>query len=449
MSMKKFAVKGLIILAAVVALCIFFSGTVRTLTTPKVRFAQAKYGRLEQEAELKGKIVFPEEEEIRVNVPAELTLTVTRIHVAAGDKVKSGQTLLSTRVTNGEKTLETLRKDYSTAQRELRALEKKAEPIRLNRNERRWQAAWEREETAQSAERDAWIDLQVFLSRDGQTLQDGKLPEGASEDTAAAFDTWKQKSGERESATAAREALDRYAIPEESWTVLQQIAEQRGKMQDAEKKILALQVLTRTAEKITAPHAGYVTQISVEKGAEADGDTVLLKMTPKDRGPVIRVDLTGVKQTVGSGATLTVGGSGYDTATVKVAETGLNQEGHPYADAEVDDDVIYALGNISAILKDEIKVRLVTRSQESTCLIPASAVRGSGSSRYVYLGEAESSSFGGSQMKARKKDVTVLAESGSTVSVAEDLSYVKILYMEDRALTENCAVMGYAGESGT
>ena len=179
MSMKKIAVKGLIILAAVVALCIFFSGTVRTLTTPKVRFAQAKNGRLEQEAELKGKIVFPEEEEIRVDIPSDLTLTVTRIHVAAGDKVKSGQTLLSTRVTNGEKTLETLKKDYSTAQRELRTLEKKAEPIRLTRNERRWQAAWEKEEAAQGAERDAWIDLQVFLTRDGLTLQEGKLPEGA------------------------------------------------------------------------------------------------------------------------------------------------------------------------------------------------------------------------------------------------------------------------------
>ena len=49
MSMKKFALKGLVILAAAVALCIFFSGTVRTLTTPKVRFAQAKMGRMEQE----------------------------------------------------------------------------------------------------------------------------------------------------------------------------------------------------------------------------------------------------------------------------------------------------------------------------------------------------------------------------------------------------------------
>ena len=58
MKMKKFALRGLLILAIVVALCMFFSGTVRTLTTPKVRFAQAKNGKFEQEIELKGKVVF-------------------------------------------------------------------------------------------------------------------------------------------------------------------------------------------------------------------------------------------------------------------------------------------------------------------------------------------------------------------------------------------------------
>ena len=43
----------------------------------------------------------------------------------------------------------------------------------------------------------------------------------------------------------------------------------------------------------------------------------------------------------------------------------------------------------------------------------------------------------------RKYDVTVLAESASTVSVAEDLSYSKVLYMEDRVISEGGTVMLY------
>ena len=96
--MKKMALRGLLILAAVVALCIFFSGTVRTLTTPKVRFAQVKMGKFEQSTSLTGKVVFPETEEIRIQVPEGMLLTVTRVKASAGDKVKAGDTLLTAKV---------------------------------------------------------------------------------------------------------------------------------------------------------------------------------------------------------------------------------------------------------------------------------------------------------------------------------------------------------------
>ena len=122
MKMKKFALRGLLILAIVVALCMFFSGTVRTLTTPKVRFAQAKNGKFEQEIELKGKVVFPETEEIRVQVPRDLSLTIGQVKVAAGDKVKAGAVLMNAHVTDEEKNLEALQKEYENAQKELRTL---------------------------------------------------------------------------------------------------------------------------------------------------------------------------------------------------------------------------------------------------------------------------------------------------------------------------------------
>ena len=35
MNLKKFAVRGLIVLAVAVALCMFFSGTIKTITTAK------------------------------------------------------------------------------------------------------------------------------------------------------------------------------------------------------------------------------------------------------------------------------------------------------------------------------------------------------------------------------------------------------------------------------
>lgn len=445
MTMKKFALRGLIVLAVAVALCIFFSGTLRTLTTPKARFAQAKMGKFEQSTSLTGKVVFPEEAEIRLPVPEGVTLTVTRVRVAAGDRVKQGDPLIQARVTDVDKTLETLRKDYETARNSLRTLEKKTGEIRLSPGEQKWQEAWEAEKTAMEAERDARVNRQVLLQQAGLEAGADALPADAGEELTAADQAWRDAEAAWQRAQAQLKALDRYAITETTWTSLQQKKEYTEKMAACEEQMTALQVLKKEAEQISAPYDGYVSQVLVEKGASVDGDTVLLMMTAEGTAPVIRADLGSMKQDIGKGSTMTVETDSWGRPETKVLSTGVSQEGHAYADCEINEDVRYALGSVATMMKNEIKMTLYTRAKESTCLLPASAVRGSGSDRYVYVAERKSSTFGGSGMICRKMPVTVLGESGSTVSLAEDLTYSQVLYMEDRALSEGAAVMTYDG----
>ncbi len=109
--------------------------------------------------------------------------------------------------------------------------------------------------------------------------------------------------------------------------------------------------------------------------------------------------------------------------------------------------MIHTIGNVSALMKKDLTIKLVTRARTATCLLPATAVRGSGSSRFVYVGENQSSAFGGSQMVVRKVSVTVLAESGTTVSINEDMTNRRVLYMEDRALSDGGAAMEYIKEA--
>ena len=54
MTLKKFALRGMIVLAAVIALCVLFSGTFRTLTTPKVSLEHAKNGKMESVERVRG-----------------------------------------------------------------------------------------------------------------------------------------------------------------------------------------------------------------------------------------------------------------------------------------------------------------------------------------------------------------------------------------------------------
>ncbi len=446
MNMKRFALKGLGILAAVVAFCMFFSGTIRTLTTPKVRFAQVRMGKMEQETELTGKVVFPEEEELRIALPEGVTLTLTGVQASPGDRVKKGSTLATARVTDREKSLAELRKELANTRKELRTLEKKAGAIRLTRGEESWKKAWERENEARSREQEARVSLQAAAAEAGIPWPAETLPEEAGEEFTGLYEGWRQAKEDLAAAEAELARLERYAIPEESWSVLQQREEALRKQQQLEGQMTDLEVTARIRQKITAPRTAYVTGVPVEKGSVVDADTVLLKLTAEGKDPVIRVDLSGVKQEVSPGTSLIFDSDGWEKPSSKVIGLGMTAEGRPYADVEISEELTRALGNVSTLMKKEIRGRLVTRSKEATCLVPAAAVRGSGENRYVYIGENESSTFGGNQMKARKMDVRVLAESGSTVSLAEDLTYQRVLYMEDRALSEGCAVMEYLKE---
>ncbi len=443
--MKKFALRGLIILAVVVALCIFFSGTVRTLTTPKVRYAQAKNGKFEQSTSLTGKVVFPMEEEVRFPIPEGMTLTVTRVRVTAGDSVKEGDVLAVAKVMDADKTLAGLEKDYETARTSLRSLEKKLGDIRLSSGEQRWQEAWETEQKAMKAERDARVNLTVLLNQGGLELAaDGTLPEQADEETRTAYRGWKSAEAAWTAKQAELRALDRYAIADDLWSDMLKMDEYRRSMAESEQKITDLEILKKQAEQITAPHAGYISEVKIEKGSSLDGETVLVKMTQAGTGPVIRADLGTVKQTVEKGTVIEVDSDTWGRTETEGTETGMSLEGHPYADCAINRDVRYALGSVAEMMKlSEIKLTLSTRARETTCLLPAAAVRGSGNDRYVYVAERESSTFGGTRLKCKKMSVTVLGESGSTVSLAEDLTYEQVIYMEDRAISEGATVMTY------
>ena len=73
MKLKKFALKGLAVLAAVLALCAFFSGTIRTITTPKVRLVSPRMGKLEEKISISAEVYFPETVEIKPEIEGDYT----------------------------------------------------------------------------------------------------------------------------------------------------------------------------------------------------------------------------------------------------------------------------------------------------------------------------------------------------------------------------------------
>ena len=442
MNLKKFALRGMIILAVVIALCILFSGTIRSLTTPKVRFAKAKMGKLEIVTELKGQVAFPDTEKITVEVPDGQSLTITGLLVSPGQHVYAGARLVTMKVTGGEKALEEQQAAYEKARKGLDDWERKNGNIRLSRNEELWMAAYEKSTEADRAEQNARLELLIALEPLEIKEIPEQLPENADEYICACYAAWQEAVNARAEARKELQALDRYAIADDVWTLLEQKKGYEKEIADSESKIMEIQMLMRKVSVITAPHEGYIANVSVERnGTVNSGTETILTITAEGKGPVIRVDTSEVKQNIQKGTSVRVDTDSWGRPETRIINTGMDDAGHPFADAEITDNVIYALGQISTMMQNEIKLRMTTKSQESTCLIPTSAVRGSGDSRYVYVAQEEDSMFAGKRITVSKIGVKVLSETASTCSIDEDISYYKVIYMEDRFINEGDTVM--------
>lgn len=444
--MKRFAIKGLAALAAVVALCMFFSGTMKTLSTAKVKIVTAKSGKLEERLSLEGTLVFPETEEIGVSgLSAGQSVTVRRVRVAKGRRVKAGDVLLEGEVEGLEAKLDELTKTCEDAQKELLELERKNGEMRLKRTEELWIEAYDALAAAKAAQLEAQTALVVAARMADVELDGGRLPEGVKEDELLAC----QQAADDADAAAAQalrsfQSANRLSISEDVVTAITKTRELEAKISDAQAQIAELTVLRERARAVVAPHDGTIVEVSVKAGDSIGEQTVAVVMSADKSRGVLRVQTDSTDRRIEKGTQTEAGNDGGKTVTKKVTDTGMTEEGKPYVDIELSDKDITSLGGAASLMSTPVKVTVSYRASSSTTLLPVSAVRGTGEQRYVYVISDTQNALGEQTLKVTKQDVKVLAEVGGTASLETDLSRQRIAYMEDRPIEDGSEVMLYA-----
>ncbi|MBP5727427.1 MAG: hypothetical protein J6Y48_10190 [Clostridia bacterium] len=458
MTLKKFALRGMIVLAAVIALCVLFSGTFRTLTTPKVRLEHAKNGKMESSTVLMGKVVFPEEEEMNIQVPEELTLTVRRLYVTPGQQISKGDRMIAAEVTDGNKKLLELQAQYVKVRDTLDNWDRKHGDIRLSRNEEAWidayNAAREAEDKELELRHALMANLGLKSSNDLNETTVKKflktLKQKASQQAIIEqYNNWMMAKNAMTEAQKKLKGLDRYAVEDSVWTTLQEKNDKIKEKAEIEDKMMAIRQLQKQVSEIAAPHDGYVIEVKVQKDAVlTSGEAELFLISPEDKGPVLRAELTDKKKNVQKGAVVSIPVSDWFRVESKVTATGLTKTGVPYADIKIPDDLSYRISNL---FKDgeEIKMKATVRDKENSTLIPVAAVRGSGENRYVYIGRPQQSLFGDTTYVVDQVEFRVLGENDKYVSTDNsDLGYssIPILYMEDREIQKDSVVMAREGK---
>lgn len=443
MNLKKFAVRGIVILAVCVALCMFFSGTVRTITTPKVRLTTARRGKLEERIDLSCKLVFADTEEIRYELPEDMTLTIVRVNTREGYTVSEQDAVIEAKVANFEQLRKQYQDAYDAASEALMTLENKNRDVRVSRRDQTYADAWFALRDARRGAVDAKLAMDSQLGREGLELEGEGYPEGASDALKGAIDAWREAQAALDAAQSAMDEASRYSVDEAVWSYITEQREQQQKRDEAEEHLRQLVSLNDAARSICAPREGYIAELNVKEGDTYDGSQPLYKLTLPDAMPVLRADISDVSRTITEGMDAAYNADSYDAIETEIVSVGTDAQGKRYADIELTRQIIKARGSVYTMLQEETTMTLIYRAREATSLVTTSAVRGSGDDRYIFVTEENTAAFGGKTLRLHKLPVKVLGEYGGTTSLQDDVTYYSIAYGEDRAVSDGDAVMEY------
>lgn len=457
MKLKQFALKGLITLAVVVALCMFFSGTVKTITTPKIKMVATKEGKLEQTAELNAKLVFSESEPFRIEAAMEATVLVERVFVRPGYEVKKGDIIFSAAITDFDEKMDELRTKYQEKMTQVEDLERK-NPERVTKTTRTTQ--FKTLVAAQDALHEADLALQVAIRRHGIDL-DLNIPEGANEKEELMAQAQGQNAPDEvlqaiESRYYARVQVEdaqkvfdetnknwKYDVTPETWSYIMERDELLAEMSELDEQRIGLELLRHQLSEVRAPRDGYITAVAVKVGENYDGKAAAFEMSAEGVVPVLRADVSDAPLNIVEGAKVMIESDYYEVESM-VSATGYDENGRKYADIELTDELIRIKGSVYNLTLKDTQAEVSMRADRITTLIPASAVRNEGEGQdYVYLVEQKRGSFTGDSMYVVKTPVTVLGRSDKLVSVAEELYGARLADKEDRAISDGVSVMEY------
>jgi multidrug efflux pump subunit AcrA (membrane-fusion protein) len=449
MKLKRIALKGLIILAVAVALCMFFAKTVLTITTPKIQIVQATRGRLEQKIRLNAQVYFPETTDHILSDAVKSNIVVDKVYVRPGHHVKAGETLFTAIIPDFDDKWKEQQDKYDAKAKEL--MDKDVE----NRNAARtsgqndlYDDVLEKQSVLSAAEHDARtlaLRLNITLGEDIAAWPEQAA--GKDDLTQAVTAVQAAKTAYDESSTAFYKSFNssKTRIKSSTFKYINERNVLLKELNAITDEMVALSSRKDKLTTITAPHDGYVVSMDVKNGDTYDGKKSAFTLSLEEVAPVLRADITSLNKAVDDGTRVDVTGD-YGSERTSVEKSVLEGDGKKYVYITLTEGIISIKGGITRMVTDgNTEVSVTYRAKVSATLVPSSAVRNEGEGQdYVYLIQRNWGGFlGSSSMKVVKTSVTVLERGDKVVSIQEEMDYQEIADGEDRALTDGCTVMEY------
>lgn len=425
--MKTKALKGFAALFALLLVCFFFSGTVKTLTTAKVMLTCPQQGRLTETLNLTGTMRFSATEDVTVSLPEGAALTITQVNVAPGLAVSAGDVLFETTFTGVDALISAEEATYAAAQTDLLTLEHQNSQLRLQRTDENWLAAYDALIAAYNARHEAEIALNVAVN-----LQRGV------EEAQTAYDEAAQ------AVTSAEENMEQFdSIDEDVYAYIMEKRNLQARMDEATANIVTLRTMAQSTRQIVAPHDGYVVAVNLSVGQIWDGKSAALTLSAENAEMLLQADASNLSRSISEGANVTISAGFGSSVKTTITKTGYDSHGKPYVEATLSSKEATSLDTVARLMSQGASMQITCTSAQISSLLPSAALRGSDGNYSVYTVSESQNVFGQTVLTVSEQKVTLLDENGDMVSIDGLSDNVQVAYMEDRAISPGSEVMAY------
>lgn len=439
MKARNIAIKGMLILLCIVLVCLFFSGTIKTIVTPKVQFVTVKAGRLTQHYQFSGQVIYPGAEDFSYAVSQPVI--ISKIYVRPGDQVKAGDLLFSMRFSSQEAMASQLEGAYQNALIAQMEFEQTYADYQPDPRASAYMSAYSALRMAAIHEGEARLAMERALPA-GVIVPEEGSPEGADAAATKAIDEWRGAYANKASAKSAFDRISAdYALTESDRQYLLRKQETANAIASTGAALNAFYDERDALRAVCAPRDGYIAAVHVSTGSSYDGSRPLCMLTDAESMPVIEIGTDELNRSIPDGTAVMLITPWGDFKS-EVLAAGVNQEGNRYAHVAIPDALARMGVSIHQLSLEAFTVSMALQADTAHALVPVSAIHGSGDDRYVYVVEEKKTALGGTEMRVSKLSITVISEADGLAAVEEKLTRVRLAYMEDRPLSDGAAVMG-------
>lgn len=424
---------------------LFFSGTIKTLTTAKAKLVYAQAGYVKDRIPLTGYLFFSDVEEIIAdNLPEEISVFIKKIYVYKGSYVKKGDVLFETEMPGITEAIAMQEERYEEAEKSLLELEQQYEDLFLSHADRLWIDTYDKYISSVNKNYKAQIALEVEAGLQHIELIEGRIPDSIVDTDIISIQNMADQSlKEIEKAKSEMDKALKRGINKDAYEYTIQSRNYMNIKTSAYESLVKLRTVQESMKTVYAPHDGYILDVRLETGSQWDGVFPIMTISKEETDCYFQADISGISRKISVGSKVFI--KSYLEEEIKsiVSNIEYDKYGNPIIYVPIEKENLAKINTMYSMLNNGVKIEVNYVSDQKTSLIPSSAIRWGKIGAYVYVPVDATDILGRSVYRLEIKPVSILDEANGFTAITGEWDGEAIIYMEDRAIDEKSEVIEY------